>query len=281
MGNLGRRGRSFFVLLLGIIIVVNIKKNETTIAIGTPEDLKKADLIPHEKKETPTDAADSAPAPKIETANRESTVTAGVPRSSFNPILKSESSTEATDNGVRRTPDLTNRMNTSWVKLFNGKDLSGWKPHPTQQGQWHVKNGVLIGSGGEISHLYTERDDYRNFHLKAEVRFSEGASGAIIVRSGFGPGLPEGAPQYPRGFHATINSSHPFRRNTGGVYNGLIPEHEWTVHANAQRLPPGEWFTMEILTTGENFEVFVNGRLTAYFKSNTNVNAVGHLAFRY
>ena len=127
------------------------------------------------------------PVPTIETANRESTVTARVPGSSFNPILKPESSTEATDNGVRRTPDLANRMNTSWVKLFNGKDLTGWKPHPTQQGQWHVKNGVLIGSGGEISHLYTERDDYLNFHLKAEVRFSEEQAGRSSFARDSGP----------------------------------------------------------------------------------------------
>src|SRR5262249_6607228 len=34
-----------------------------------------------------------------------------------------------------------------FVPLFNGKDLTGWKTHPDQPGDWKVENGVLIGRG--------------------------------------------------------------------------------------------------------------------------------------
>ncbi len=44
----------------------------------------------------------------------------------------------------------------SFVPLFNGRDLAGWKTHPSQPGNWRVENGVLIGSGSDASHLYTD-----------------------------------------------------------------------------------------------------------------------------
>ena len=43
-----------------------------------------------------------------------------------------------------------------FVSLFNGKNLAGWKTHPTQPGNWRVENGVLASSGQAASHLYTE-----------------------------------------------------------------------------------------------------------------------------
>jgi uncharacterized protein (TIGR03067 family) len=38
-----------------------------------------------------------------------------------------------------------------WVQLFNGKDLTGWKTHPTQPGDWQVENGNLVGSARKTS----------------------------------------------------------------------------------------------------------------------------------
>jgi hypothetical protein len=62
---------------------------------------------------------------------------------------------------------------SGFVSLFNGRDLRGWKTHPKQPGNWHVANGVLIGSGPALSHLYTERGDFTDFHLRVEARFNE------------------------------------------------------------------------------------------------------------
>src|SRR5262249_43155317 len=57
-----------------------------------------------------------------------------------------------------------------FVALFNGKDLSGWKTHPQKPGDWEVKDGILIGGGTTSNHLYTQRDDFQNFHLRAVAR---------------------------------------------------------------------------------------------------------------
>ena len=70
-----------------------------------------------------------------------------------------------------------------FVALFNGKDLAGWRTHPSQPGSWRVENGVLIGSGpranGRVSHLYTERGDYKDFQLRVKARASTVAAIAV------------------------------------------------------------------------------------------------------
>ena len=38
------------------------------------------------------------------------------------------------------------KISFAQVKLFNGKDLSGWKVHGTEK--WFVENGVLICESG-------------------------------------------------------------------------------------------------------------------------------------
>src|SRR5205085_7772858 len=34
-----------------------------------------------------------------------------------------------------------------WVPLFNGKDLSGWKTHDLEPGNWRVEDGAIVGRG--------------------------------------------------------------------------------------------------------------------------------------
>lgn len=74
-----------------------------------------------------------------------------------------------------------------WIQLFNGKDLTGWKTHPKQPGNWRVENGILMGTllNGNVNHLFTERDDYRDFHMRAEVQIDQTGNSGIYFRSPF------------------------------------------------------------------------------------------------
>jgi formylglycine-generating enzyme required for sulfatase activity len=56
-----------------------------------------------------------------------------------------------------------------WQPLFNGRDLTGWKTLAELPGQWEVKDGLLIGSA-KPSYLFSERGDFANFHLRAEIK---------------------------------------------------------------------------------------------------------------
>ena len=66
------------------------------------------------------------------------------------------------------TPRTSGRVAEGWVSLFNGRDKTGWKTHPSQPDNWQVKDGVLAASGPDVSHLYSERGDYRDIHLRVE-----------------------------------------------------------------------------------------------------------------
>ncbi len=53
---------------------------------------------------------------------------------------------------LAKEPALSPAVGTTSTKggfqlLFNGKDLTGWKTHPKQPGDWRVEDGILVGSG--------------------------------------------------------------------------------------------------------------------------------------
>ena len=81
----------------------------------------------------------------------------------------------------KTSPVPTDRLD-EWKPLFNGKDLSGWKIHPDQPGDWQVKNGLLVGSGPRPSHLFSERGDYTKFHLRVEAKLNQDGNSAPLER---------------------------------------------------------------------------------------------------
>jgi Domain of Unknown Function (DUF1080) len=67
-----------------------------------------------------------------------------------------------------------------WTPLFNGKDLGGFKYQPQF---WKAAGGLLLGStpgGPEHHYMYTERADYGDFELHADVKLVGNNSGICI-----------------------------------------------------------------------------------------------------
>ena len=89
-----------------------------------------------------------------------------------------------------------------WVQLFNGRDLTGWKKHPTAPGNWTVKDGVLVGNAG-LGYLFSERE-YGDFHLRAKVKLNAGGDSGIHFRSQFGPLENYRGLKAPPGYEAQI-----------------------------------------------------------------------------
>jgi formylglycine-generating enzyme required for sulfatase activity/serine/threonine protein kinase len=170
-----------------------------------------------------------------------------------------------------------------FVALFNGQDLSGWKPHPSQRGNWRVENGILIGSGtvkgqpyiSERSHLYTERGDFKDFHLRVEARINDGGNSGLYFRSTFGPIRPPDQPKFPYGYEAQIDSSVD-RNRTGSLYAG-----GGVVVGIAETLvPPGQWFTEEVIAQGNHIVVKVNGQTAAVYRDQKQISASGYIALQ-
>ena len=69
-----------------------------------------------------------------------------------------------------------------WIDIFNGKDLTGWKPRGGAK--WTVEDGCLVGqqNNGKVGDFYTEKQ-YDNFELRAKYKMNWPANSGIWFRT--------------------------------------------------------------------------------------------------
>lgn len=177
----------------------------------------------------------------------------------------------------------TVHVHSGWVQLFNGKDLTGWKAHPEQPGIWNVEEGELVGStgGGPISHLYTTRGDFTNFHLRAEVKINRDRDSGIHFHCTPYPEFdlkPSGGRgKQPLGYEANIAKSTP---TTGGIGSIWRLDAQGKVFHRLGRDVPIEantWFVLEIVMNGNHIVTKVNGKVVDDFRDKGGP-ANGHFA---
>jgi serine/threonine protein kinase/Leucine-rich repeat (LRR) protein len=146
-----------------------------------------------------------------------------------------------------------------WVRLFNGKDLTGWKPNAN----WTVLEGGVLSSlalgqkwDPDNSGLMSARDDFENFHLRVEARINDRGNSGIWFRR-------PGTEYQPDFYEAEINSTGASGSRTGTL------AHAGPDNADkADKAPPpapNEWFTMEVIAIDKELIVKVNGRETAHW----------------
>ena len=135
------------------------------------------------------------------------------------------------------------------VKLFNGKNLDGWKIHGTEK--WYVEDGLLVcESGPDKAYGYLSTDaDYKNFDLTVEFQQEANGNSGIFFRSTF-----EGTKV--KGWQVEVA---PPNHDTGGVYESYkrgwlkqIPDEE------EGYLKMGEWNKMRIRVEGDHVQTWLN-----------------------
>jgi hypothetical protein len=140
-----------------------------------------------------------------------------------------------------------------FVPLFNGKDLSGWKPYDSKPDNWSVEDGLLVCAGKGGGWLGTVRD-YDNFVLRLEYRLMPGGNSGVYLRA------PEKGWISRVGMEIQIlDDNHPryarldFYQYTGSIYHVVAP----TQRAGK---PAGQWNTLEIRAEGRQLVVILNGK---------------------
>jgi len=134
------------------------------------------------------------------------------------------------------------------IELFNGKDLSGWKPlNPKAAMGWSVKDGVLINrthhEGGKrqaYTNIRTEQE-FRDFRLTLETRTLKDSNSGIYLR-----GIYE--VQVSESYGKPVNP-----HNMGAIYSRITP-------AVAAEKPIGQWQTMDITLVDRHVTVILNGK---------------------
>ncbi len=170
------------------------------------------------------------------------------------------------------------RSANGFVSLFNGKNLDGWKRHPSHPGDWRVQGSTITGSGPNPSYLYSDRGDFQDFHLRVEARINDRGNSGVFFRSSFGPDFPVTNPRSPSAYEAQINSTHQDVSKTGSLYSagdGAV--------ASLLDTPvlPGQWFTLEVIAEGNHIVIRVNGKTTADYTDQKRRYSRGHLALQH
>jgi hypothetical protein len=143
---------------------------------------------------------------------------------------------------ARRAPALKRSSPPQWgeaIELFNGKDLTGWKPrHSGTKNGWTVKDGVLVNAkpGND---LITERK-FTDFKLHAEFRYPPRSNSGIYLRGRYEVQIEDNYGQEPE------------CHGIGGVYGFLTPS------VNAAK-KAGEWQSMDITLVGRVVTILFNG----------------------
>lgn len=143
-----------------------------------------------------------------------------------------------------RAPLLRRSKQPVWgapIKLFNGKDLTGWKA--LGENQWVVENGILRSpkSGANIR---TEKT-FTDFKLHIEFRYPKHSNSGVYLRGRYEVQIEDS------------KGSEPWVGGLGAIYGFIKP-------TDNMALAAGEWQRFDITLVGRMVTVSVNGKTIIY-----------------
>jgi serine/threonine protein kinase len=168
-----------------------------------------------------------------------------------------------------------------FVSLFNSKDKKGWKTHRSQPGAWRVEHGILIGSGPsadeKYNHLYTERGDFRDFHLRVEARLDDDGNSGVYFRSTYGPIWPTSTPWFPEAYEARIKIERGRSDETGSLFE---TNSGFLAGTHQSQISRARFFTLEVIARGNHIVIKIDGQTTADYTDPQRLHSSGHIALQ-
>ena len=148
-----------------------------------------------------------------------------------------------------------------WVKLFNGKDLTGWKVSENP-GAVSTASGLIVVYGPRAHAFYVGEDgkaNFKNFEFKAKVLTTKGSNSGIYIHTKY---QESGWPN--QGYECQVNNTQRDPKKTGGLYN---------VQDNFKApVKDGEWFDYEIMVKGKRIVVKINGKVVSDYTEPADLN---------
>jgi len=144
-------------------------------------------------------------------------------------------------------------VESGWVTLFNGKDLSGWKNNGAEK--WVVENGEIVGEStvGKYGYLTTEKT-HRDFLLRVRFKCEGEGNYGVFLRSRI-TGASATGPDI-EGTQVEVDPS----RHTGGIYESggrgwvALPTED-----GERAIKPRDWNDLEIAIEGKHVVTRLNG----------------------
>ncbi len=158
-----------------------------------------------------------------------------------------------------------------YKKLFNGKDLSGWTKHGTEN--WYVENGELIcESGPDKKYGYLSTDKaYDNFILDLQFKLEANGNSGVFFRSGI-----EGTKI--SGWQVEVA---PPDHHTGGIYESY--GRGWLIQPKPEDekiLKADDWNQLKIQAKDDEITTWLNGKQIVFFKDEKIGQGKGFIALQ-
>jgi hypothetical protein len=166
------------------------------------------------------------------------------------------------------------KKDDGWIKLFNGKDFTGWKKFldPKKDGDpdkiWTVKDGMIVCEGSVYGYLLTERE-YSDYVLKVEWRWTDKAPAKGVRNSGVFVHVSGPDKIWPKGVEAQLMIDHAgdfwlvdgFKLEVDPKrQDPKVARHYYRMKDDIEK-KIGEWNQYEITCKGDTIKLVINGQL--------------------
>jgi hypothetical protein len=151
-----------------------------------------------------------------------------------------------------------------WVKLFDGKTLSGWRASENPA-TFTVQDG-MIQVFGDRAHLFYDgpvsNHSFKNFEFKVSVMTTPGSNSGLFIHTEYQDN------DWPKkGYEVQVNQTHTDWRKTGSIY-AVQDVKEIFVKDN-------EWYTEHIIVQGKRIIVKVNDKVINDYTEGENGKLTG------
>jgi type 1 glutamine amidotransferase len=144
------------------------------------------------------------------------------------------------------------------VRLFNGKDFTGWEGHTDKY--FSIDNGEIVAKNSadnapKVSTYLLTKKKYRNFRLVFEGK---------LAKSKMHSGIALWGKRYKTGGEDTSYQGHLVMFPSNWGYYDLFRRNSiYKDDGRAKKADNGDWNRMEILAIGDRIRLAVNGQLVA------------------
>jgi hypothetical protein len=160
----------------------------------------------------------------------------------------------------------------TWVALFNGRDLTGWKVNGDEK--WIVENGTIFceSTVGKYGYLTTEKA-FRNFDLRFKFKGEAKGNSGVFFHAMITGNTPATGPDI-QGMQVEIDPN--MGMHTGGLYES--GGRSWVKMPTAdgeKALKVGEWNELEVSAQGNHIVTRLNGTTIVDFTDSAPKYADG------
>lgn len=162
-------------------------------------------------------------------------------------------------------------VSQKFKRIFNEKDLSGWKVHGTEK--WYVDQKNIVSESGpdkQYGYLATEKS-YKNFILTMQFKQESNGNSGVFIRSSL-DGVKISGWQVevaPPGLH------------TGGIYESY--GRGWLIKPNSEDeklLKADDWNSLKIEVINDKITTWLNGKKIVQLTDEKIGKATGVVALQ-